>query len=153
MYDKKIIGLDLGDVWVGIAIADSTAIISRPLCTIQLPELLGTLKTIIPEQNVGIVVVGYPKTCSGTISEQTKKIISMVKKIKKELDEAGLSFVQWKLWDERMSSKWAQQIGTKRPSPEEKRKEHARAAAFILQNYLDSCAMQTAITDELKLRN
>lgn len=153
MYDKKTISLDLGDVWVGIAIADATGIIARPLCTIQLPELFPILKKIISEQNIGPIIVGYPKTCAGKISEQTKKILVMVKKIKKELDDSGHSSIEWKLWDERMSSKWAQKIQSHRPSLEEKRKEHARAAAFILQNYLDNCAFKIALTDGLEIKN
>ncbi|PCI74274.1 Holliday junction resolvase RuvX [Candidatus Dependentiae bacterium] len=149
MYNKKIIALDLGDKWIGVAIADSTGIICRPLTTFLLPQILPELKSIIDEHKVFLIIVGLPKTMSGTSSLQTEKTISMVKKIKQELEDQKLIFVQWKLWDERLSSKRAQKIGKKRPSPEEKKKEHARAAAFILQSYLDNLAFKKEISSNL----
>ncbi len=149
LNNKKILALDLGDVWVGIAIADQIGISCRPLITVQITALLITLLSLVKEHTISTIIVGLPKTCSGTASEQTKKIIIQVKKIKKELDEKGLSTVQGKLWDERLSSKWAQQLQKKKTSPEEKKKEHARAAAFILQSYLDSLAFNAEQQDDV----
>jgi putative Holliday junction resolvase len=150
LNNKKILALDLGDVWVGIAIADQIGISCRPLITVQLTALFITLFSVIKDHAIATIIVGLPKTCSGTASEQTKKIIIQVKKIKKELDEKGFSTVQWKLWDERLSSKWAQQLQKKKPSPEEKKKEHARAAAFILQSYLDSLAFNNEHQEDVE---
>ena len=152
MNNKKTIALDLGDKWVGVAIADSTGIVCRPLTTLMFPQLLPELISIIQDHNVYLIIAGLPKTMSGTASLQTEKIISMVKKIKKELEEIKSISVQWKLWDERLSSKRAQKIGKKKPKPEEKKKEHARAAAFILQSYLDSLAFEKETNYSLKQR-
>ena len=50
--------------------------------------------------------------------------------------------ITWIMWDERLSSKRAQVAkvgGKKKKTSEDKLKEHAIAAAFILDLYLTSC--------------
>ena len=83
-----------------------------------------------------IIVVGKPITLRGTESEQTKKIIAVAEQLKNIFSEHTVV-----LWDERPSSKHAQTLA-KNTSKEEKLKSHARAAAFILRNYLDYRAQQ-----------
>lgn len=131
----RILALDLGDVWVGTALSDPLKITASPYETVKRGDLDSFLKKIFTEQMIEIVVVGYPKTMGqGTESEQTKKIVAM-----KEQLEQTFSKVRWVLWDERLSSKRADQL-RKGYSKEDKIKSHSIAAAFILQGYLDHLA-------------
>lgn len=126
----KIAALDIGDVWVGVAISDPLGIIAKPLETIKLPQLQSYITHLIEKEKIETIVIGYPKTMRGTESEQTKKIIS----IKEDL-EKKITTIQWILWDERLSSKRA--AGHKKATTkEEKIKSHAIAAAYILESYL-----------------
>ena len=132
----KTVGLDIGDVWVGIAISDALGISTRPHSTVKSEELKDALATLLKEEAVNTVVVGYPLTMKGEQSEQTKKVVAT----KEELQEhfSGTSFA---LWDERLSSKRAKVTqGKNARTKEGKVQEHAIAASFILQSYLDAQA-------------
>jgi putative holliday junction resolvase len=133
----KILALDLGDKWVGSAISDPLGITCKPLKTVELNKLRDFLQQTLKEQNITKVVVGYPKTFSGTESDQTKKIVSLKKELEKEFSSVGHNQIEWILWDERLSSKRASNIQSGKHDPESKRQSHSLAAAFILQTYLD----------------
>jgi putative Holliday junction resolvase len=132
----KIAALDLGDQWTGIAISDLSQLLAKPYTTVATEQLDNALKDLLKQENIETIVVGYPKTMKGTVSDQTRKVIAM-----KEILVANYTTVTWILWDERLSSKRAETIGKKR-TKEEKLKLHARAAAFILDSYLTFLAYQ-----------
>jgi putative Holliday junction resolvase len=135
----KSLGLDIGDVWTGIAISDALGMFAHPLTTVKTDDLSSFLEKTLKKENVRYVVVGYPKTLRGTESDQTKKTSSLVQKLEKDF-----SFVDWVLWDERLTSKYArkQQQGKRRKKKEE---VHAVAAAFILTLFLDYKAQQKSL--------
>ena len=123
----KIVALDLGDQWVGVAMTDMSRILARPHTTVTLKELEPFLTTLLEDEPISIIVVGYPQTLKGTESEQTKKIV-----VQKEALEKKFNSVEWVFWDERLSSKQAQTVGKKG----DKHHIHAKAAAVILDGYL-----------------
>ena len=128
----KILALDIGDVWTGIAISDALGITSRPYQTVHTPELEKELQEIFSEEPIKAVVVGHPKTLKGTKSAQTIKTEQAAEKLKKAFPDK-----EWVLWDERYSSQQAAKLI--RPKTKEKKLEvHAVAAAFFLMSYLDS---------------
>jgi putative holliday junction resolvase len=128
----KVLALDLGDKHTGIAISDALKMFAQPYKTIDANNIYSELNKIFEEENIDTVIIGHPKTLRDTKSEQTIK----VENIKKEL-ENKFETVKWILWDERLTSKSAQNI--RRPkNKNEKLKIHAIAAAIILSSYLDS---------------
>lgn len=135
----KILALDLGDVWIGSAISDGLGISCRPYQTVQLAELESFLTKTLAQEPIGTVVVGYPKTVgAGTESDQTKKIVMLKEELEQKFGQ-----VSWVLWDERLSSKRAEQARQGHfKDKEEKRLGHSIAASFILQTYLDYLAFQ-----------
>ncbi len=126
----KILALDLGDQWTGVAISDTTGLVARPYHTIATEELNNFLQTTLEKEAVKTVVIGYPTTLKGTVSKQTEKVLKH--KAQLMLDFPGIS---WILWDERLSSKRAE-ADRKMRTKEDKLKAQARAAAFILDSYL-----------------
>lgn len=137
----KIFALDIGDKWVGSAIADSLGITCRPYKTVEFSQLNNLIKDAINEEYVSTIIVGYPKTISGTESLQTQKTI----KIKNDLEKHYPS-TSWILWDERLSSKRAANLqsqvkGKSSKDKQTKLNSHSIAAAFILQSYLDSISI------------
>lgn len=135
----KILALDLGDVWIGSAISDGLGISCRPYQTVQLAELESFLTKTFAQESISTVVVGYPKTVgAGTESDQTKKIVALKEELEQKFGQ-----VSWVLWDERLSSKRAEQARQGHfKDKEEKRLGHSIAASFILQTYLDFLAFQ-----------
>ena len=132
----KIIALDLGDRWVGVAISDPLGIIARPYETIEANKLASFLHTLFDEEQIGTAIVGYPKTLRGTESAQTKKVLAQADELKKEFPN-----VTWILWDERLTSQEAERLG-RQVAAKDKKVVHARAAAIILSAYLTSLAAE-----------
>lgn len=137
----RILALDLGDKWVGTALSDGLGITCKPYKTVTLPNLPSFLQEIIPQERITTVVIGYPKTFSGGQSDQTRKIVAEKEKLEQQFGLVNEVPITWLLWDERLSSKRAQELVQKARTPEEKQKSHSIAAAFILQNYLDHLAL------------
>jgi len=127
---NKIMALDLGDAWIGIAITDSSGSFVRPVTTVATKDIIAYLTKFIANEHIKTVIIGHPRTMKGGESQQTRKIVA-------QKEHLALAFPKqdFILWDERLSSQRAQALATKKRSPEEKLKEHARAAAFILDSY------------------
>lgn len=127
----KILALDIGDRWTGVAISDPLGILPRPYDTFKTFELVAQLNKLIPKEEVTTIVVGLPTTMRGTESDQTKKIIAFADELKNQFPT-----IEWKMWDERLTSKHAAQIRSPK-NKEDKLKSHAIAAAIFLGAYLE----------------
>ena len=128
----KILALDSGDVWTGTALSDPMGIIAKPFKTIKSIQLMEFLTITFQSEKIKEVIVGYPKTMRGTESEQTKKTLELVEQLKKAFP--AMHFI---LWDERLSSKRADELKRGAKSQADKEASHSRAAAFILSSYLE----------------
>ena len=138
---SRVCGLDLGEQWVGVALSDPDRIIARPHNTVVRSELFGYLKQLFESTDISMVIVGLPRTMRGTESDQTRLVRETFEELK-----TTFSAQSWMLWDERLSSKRAEAVCSKRvlahgnaqQRGEEKRKAQACAAAFILDSFLSS---------------
>jgi len=131
----KMLALDIGDVWTGTALSDESGLLARPYQTVKTVQLEGFLTNILEKETIKTIVVGYPRTMRGTISEQTRKI----QRVKNQLEQK-FNVASWVLWDERLTSKRAQAL-KKKAVGKEKHNEHSLAAAFILDSYLEYCRL------------
>lgn len=127
----KIVALDIGDRWTGIALSDPLGVLARPYDTARSIDLVPFLTKLIKKENITTVVVGLPTTLRGTESEQTKKVRETASLLQEQFNT-----IEWTFWDERLTSKQAARIQPTR-SKEEKLRSHAIAAALILTSYLD----------------
>jgi putative Holliday junction resolvase len=127
----KILALDIGDRWTGMAISDPLGILARPYDTVKTGELFTSLEKIIPQERIDTIVVGLPTTMRGTESDQTKKVIELTETLKNLFPS-----IAWKMWDERLTSKQAATIKSTK-SKEDKLRLHAIAAAIFLKSYLE----------------
>jgi putative Holliday junction resolvase len=101
----KILGLDVGDKKIGVAISDKLETISIPLTVIKNNEnTRDNLNKLIKENDIKIIVVGIPYTLKGTIGFQAKKVISFIDDILKNF---GLEIVYI---DERFTSKISKKV-------------------------------------------
>lgn len=131
----KVLALDVGDVWTGTALSDSLKMFAQPHQTVKSPELENFLANLFKNESIETVVIGHPKTMSGTASAQTTK----VENYKVELEQK-FPDLTWILWDERLTSKQAATI-KKAKNKQEKLKRHSVAAALILETYLNYLQM------------
>jgi len=126
----KIMALDLGNAWVGVALTDPLRFFAKPYKTVASDDLENFLQKVFVDEKISIVVVGYPKTMRGTESDQTRLVVTTKEKLELMFPQAT-----WVLWDERLSSKQARTIKNPK-NKEEKLQQHAIAAAIILESYL-----------------
>jgi len=137
----KILALDIGDRWTGVAISDPLGILPRPYDTCKTADLYTFLEKVINKENISTIVVGLPTTMRGTESDQTKKIIKITEELK-----THFSTINWHLWDERLTSKQAAKIKSPK-TKEDKLRSHAIAAAIFLSTYLDYKRFHENMTD------
>jgi putative Holliday junction resolvase len=135
----RIVALDIGDVWTGIAMSDPLQMFAKPHRTSRTDELISTLKLLIAEYNIKTVVIGFPRTMRNTISEQTQKVLNY-----KDLLEKTFPEITWPLWDERLSSRQASSIKSPK-NKQEKIESHSLAAAVILDGYLARLRFQKSL--------
>ena len=80
-----LVGLDLGEKTIGIAVSDQSLIIATPLKTILRKGInkdLIKLSEILKEYNIGGFVIGLPISLDGKENQQTSKVIKMGDEIK-----------------------------------------------------------------------
>ena len=128
----RILGLDVGNKTIGVAVSDPFFLTAQGLKTIKRSNIkkdMEELKLIIQEQNIIKIVVGFPKNMNNTVGPQGEKVLLFVKKMKKELD------VEIVLEDERLTTVSAEKMLISGNVKREKRKEiiDKVAAVYILQ--------------------
>lgn len=132
----RILGLDIGDRRVGVAIGDLHARIATPLEVLAAPLSCdpAPLRALIDEYSVARLVVGLPLTMSGEEGPQAKAIRAEVAILARHLP------VDIVFQDERLSSAQAVRQMSDCGVPAKKRRGSVdmAAAAIVLQTYLDS---------------
>lgn len=131
----RILGLDIGDKTMGIAISDEMCWTAQALKTLvrNPKEEISKIKELIDEYEVKEILVGLPKNMNGSIGPQGKKVIVFIERLKKSIP------IQITLWDERLSTVSAEKTLIEADLSRRKRKRlrDKLAAQFILQGYLD----------------
>lgn len=133
----RIMGLDVGDKTIGVAVSDLLGWTAQGVETIKRTSSkadLNRIKEIIDEMDVKKIVVGLPKNMNGTIGPQGEKVLKFCEKIKKKFD------MEVVLWDERLTTVAAEKMLISADMSRKKRKQVVDkvAAVYILQGYLDS---------------
>ncbi|MGB9661194.1 MAG: Holliday junction resolvase RuvX [Moorellaceae bacterium] len=132
----RIMGLDIGDRTIGVALSDPLGWTAQSLTTIRrshTEEDLAALSKLVQEYEVGRIVVGLPLSLNGTWGPQAQKVKEFVHKLGKILA------VPVVLWDERLTTAAAERILLEADLSRRRRKGivDRLAAALILQSYLD----------------
>ncbi|MDD2375925.1 MAG: Holliday junction resolvase RuvX [Clostridia bacterium] len=98
---KRILGIDYGEVRVGLAITDGLGITAQGMDTLVINGdnnlFISSISNIIKEYDVAEVVIGYPKNMNGTLSKKTEEIDNLIPKI------ANLGVIVHKV-DERLTT-------------------------------------------------
>lgn len=132
----RILGLDVGDVRIGIALSDETQLIASPHSVYTRvgwgPDVKHIQKLFVDTGAV-LIVSGLPRNMDGSVGFQAEKVMAFMDKVK----EAGLPVV---FQDERLSTVSAHQALIEGGMRRNDRKGTVDkvAAAVILQSYLDS---------------
>jgi len=133
----RIMGLDVGDKTIGVALSDLFGWTAQGLEVIRrdvLEKDLARLQQIIQDYEVEEIVVGLPKNMNGTLGERAEKVLALVEILKEKFS------LPVKTWDERLSTVEAEKMLIKADVSRAKRKKviDKMAACVILQGYLTS---------------
>ena len=136
MLDGRIMGLDVGDKSIGVAVSDLMGLTAQGVKTIKRvgkKKDIEALKEIIKERQVNKIVSGLPKNMNGTLGPQGEKVIKFCELLE---EETGIKI---EYWDERLSTVAAERTLIQGNVRRENRKGviDMVAAVIILQGYLD----------------
>ena len=142
---NKIMGLDVGDATIGVAISDALLLTAQGKTTIRRESIkvdIDILINFIVEDSIDRIVVGLPKNMNGTLGPQAEKTEAFVKKLVKKIkysDRIVNHDIEIIMWDERLTSKAAERTMIDADLSRKKRKKiiDKIAAIYILQGYLD----------------
>lgn len=132
----RLLGLDVGDRRIGVAISDPLGITAAGLDTITRKNMATDLRAVaeLAKRHGAVeIVIGLPKNMDNTIGEQAQKVQAFGAKLARE---CGLPIVYE---DERLSTVSAIRTLTAQgiKTGHEKELVDRQAAAIILQKYLD----------------
>lgn len=133
----RVMGLDIGTKNIGVAVSDELGMIAHGrevVKRVSNARAIERIKQIIEEERVSLVIVGMPYNMDGSVGERGMDSERFAKKIEETVS------VQVKLWDERLSTKEAEDVLLEADVTRGKRKKviDKLAAQIILQSYLDS---------------
>jgi putative holliday junction resolvase len=132
----RLIGLDLGEKTIGLALSDTTLTIASPMQTLKRSKFsadAATIEKIVAEQGVGGVVIGLPLNMDGTAGPSAQKARAFARAF---AARCALPIV---LVDERLSTAAVTLTLIEADASRKRRGEvvDKMAAAYILQGALD----------------
>ncbi|SRR5581483_791765 len=132
----RVLGLDLGDIRIGVAISDPERRLAVPLGTVRTgaPADLRAIAALVREHGATLVVVGHPLRLSGEAGGRARQAEELAEALRAVLD------VPVVLHDERLSTAEADRRLREAGADGRARRRAVdrSAAAVILQSYLDA---------------
>ena len=133
---RALIGLDLGDKTIGVAVSDSFLSVATPLETIRRKKFsvdAARLTEIITDRQIGGLILGLPRNMDGSEGPRCQSTRAFARNFDK------LSTLPIGFWDERLSTVAAEKALLEADTTRKRRAEvidHV-AAGYILQGVLD----------------
>lgn len=133
--DERIVGLDIGDARIGVAVCDETRTIASPLTVINrvgYSRDIAAIAKICADSETHVIVSGLPKNMDGSEGFQAES----VRKFCAQLQNAGYTVY---FQDERLTTVTAENALLEDNMSRGKRKHKVDkvAASVILQTYID----------------
>lgn len=132
----RILGLDLGDKRIGVALSDPLGWTAQGLSVIHSKGARGDIrqiKELVTQHEVNKVVVGLPLNMDGSAGPRAEKARAFARRLGQVL---GLPV---ELWDERLTTVEAERLLIQADMRRAGRMVIDKmAAVLILQNYLDA---------------
>jgi putative Holliday junction resolvase len=133
----RILGLDIGEKRIGVAVSDPSGTVATPLAVIDARKAMGDgreLLRLVADYGAELLVAGLPLSLDGSEGPQAARVRAAAERL------AKLASLPVEFADERLSSTAARRAMTEAGvSDRDKRGSiDMVAAAIFLQSYLDS---------------
>lgn len=134
----RYLGLDLGTKSLGVAMSDPSGIIASAYQTFTFAQddydsAAKTVFLLVEEFKIAAIVLGLPRNMDGSLGFQAHRSEGFKARLMTELKIPVI------LWDERLTTRMAEQTmtKTKTKTKHKKQKVDQLAATILLQGYLD----------------
>lgn len=152
--DGRVLGVDLGERRIGLALSDPSGVLASPYDTLpRASTRVDDHRAIVAaaaEAGAARIVVGLPRSLSGELGPAARSVLDEVNAI---TEVARVSGIEVDTYDERFSTMIAQRNlrastprRTKRQRAQRERID-AEAAAVILQSWLDARRSDSSRSD------
>jgi len=137
---RAVVGLDLGDKTIGVAVSDRMLSIASPLQTIRRKKFgldAAALLDILEAREIGGIILGLPRNMDGSEGPRCQSTRAFARNLSR-LTDRPIGF-----WDERLSTVAAERALLEADTSRRRRAEvidHV-AAGVILQGALDRLAV------------
>ncbi len=144
----RLMGLDIGDKTIGVALSDPLFISAHGLETYMRVGIKADANYILKlcqENEVKTIVCGLPLMLAGTDSPQTEKVRAFATVLQNKIRGQKLG-IAVEFQDERFTTKIAEAVLMETGMKRKERKEYVdkQAAVLILQSYMDRIKFQKA---------
>lgn len=136
---QRLIGLDIGDKTIGVAISDPLFSLASPVTTIirgkKFKSAVAELRHLITSENVGGMIAGLPISMDGTEGPRSQATRDLTREL---VNQLGIPAA---FWDERLSTSAIEKFLINEADMNRKRRKDVidkMAAAYILQGALDT---------------
>lgn len=133
----RLLAIDYGKKRTGLAVSDEMQIIAGGLKTVPTSELVDFLLDYVKHESVERIIVGLPKQMNNEPSENMRRIVPFVNRLRKLLPDIPVEY-----HDERFTSVLAQrtiiEAGIKKMARRNKELVDEVSATIILQSYMES---------------
>ena len=133
---ERWLGVDYGDVRIGLAVSDELAFLAHPTATLPNDgSAVASIRELVIQRKVTGIVVGIPRNMNGTFGPSAEKAKKFGEELQKQLPEQRLVF-----WDERLTTVEAERVLKQSGISIEKRAKAVDrlSAVILLGSYLDS---------------
>lgn len=145
----RVLGIDFGDVRIGLAISDPLGYTAQQLETItwrfNLEKPIDRIAELVRNFPCEHIVVGLPRNMDGSEGFRVDKTREFVKVLEERINPVSVE-----MWDERLTTVMAkramQEMGIR--GHNQRGKVDQMAAAMILQSWLDSKSMPKGVQKE-----
>ena len=137
---RAVMGLDLGEKTIGVAVSDTQLSVATPLETVRRKKFgldAARLQALMADRGVGGLILGLPRNMDGSEGPRCQSTRAFARNFA-QLWEGPITF-----WDERLSTVAAQKALLEADTSRKRRAEvidHV-AASYILQGLLDRLAV------------
>jgi len=125
----RLMAIDPGEARIGVAMTDPTGSIAKPLQILAHSSRAADAAAICEladRHQVALILVGMPLDSEGQVGPQARRSLRLVEALR------SVSSVPIETWDESGTTRLALQSGKRREPTD------ARAAAYLLQDFVDS---------------
>jgi putative Holliday junction resolvase len=147
--NRRLLGLDIGEKTVGLALSDISRTVATPMETLVLKKFSKTavqLLDICVEHEIAALIIGLPVNMDGTEGPRCQSVRQFARNLEAHFD------MEMAFWDERLSTVAVTKTMIEADMSRAKRAENVdkMAAGYILQGALDFLANHAANSDEPK---